>query len=76
MPQYELVFHPQPLAYTLQGAADACGLSLSFLKLWVEGGELTRRYVGTKPLILASELLAFLESLPYEPTYPSRPANR
>ncbi|WP_431279893.1 hypothetical protein [Leifsonia poae] len=66
-------FKPQPLAYTLEGAAEATGLSLSVIKQSAARGEITRRYYGRKPVILATDLLAFLESLPYEPPGAVRP---
>lgn len=62
----ELTSRPQPLAYTLAGAAEATGYSLSIIKQAVEKGNLTRRYANRKPVILATELQAWLESLPYE----------
>lgn len=65
----ELAFRPQPLAYTLEGAAEACGLSLSVIKQLAAAGEITRRYHGRKPVILARDLQAFLDSLPYEPPH-------
>lgn len=63
----ELSSRPQPLAYTLAGAAEATGYSLSIIKQVVDKGDLTRRYANRKPIILATELSAWLESLPYAP---------
>jgi hypothetical protein len=70
MAQDDLRSRPQPLAYTLAGAAEATGYSLSIIKQVIDKGDLTRRYANRKPIILATELQAWLDSLPYEP--PSR----
>ena len=54
------------LAYTYEEAAEATGVSARSLRRYVERGELAAKYIATKPVILASELEAWLESLPSE----------
>jgi len=57
---------PQPLSYSLAGAALATGMSESSLGRIIKAGDLTVRYPNTSPVILAAELQAYLESLPFE----------
>jgi predicted site-specific integrase-resolvase len=54
------------LAYNFEEAAEASGVSSRTLYRFVERGELAVKYINTKPVILASELEAWLESLPSE----------
>lgn len=56
----------QPLAYSVQGAAEATGLSTRTIQNLIKDDALIARYSGAKRLILATELLAWHESLPYE----------
>jgi len=60
-----------PLAYSLPDAAVACGVSLSTLNRAIANGEVTRRYPNRKPVILATELEAWLESLPVDKPTPA-----
>ena len=62
----ELRIHKPQIAYSLKQAAEACGISLSLIKQFVRDGDLNPRYVNSKPVIPASELAAWVDSLPYE----------
>ena len=57
---------PKKLAYTYDQAAAAVGVSARTLRELVARGDLAVKYVGSKPLILASDLEAWLEALPSE----------
>ncbi|POH68978.1 hypothetical protein C3B61_03500 [Cryobacterium zongtaii] len=64
---------PTPIAYNLDGAAIAVGLSIFPIKLAVSNGSLTARYYGTKPLIGHAELLEWFENLPLDKLAPGEP---
>jgi predicted site-specific integrase-resolvase len=55
-----------PLAYSLAEAAESVGVSLSTLKNVITAGDLNPVYVNSKPVITATELTAWLSSLPPE----------
>ena len=55
----------QPLAYTIPEAADASGVGETVLRDAIERGDIPRRYPSTRPVVLASDLLAWLEALPH-----------
>lgn len=55
-----------PLAYSMKDAAATLGISLSLLYEKIAAGEITPKYVNSKPLIPAPELQAWLEALPTE----------
>lgn len=55
-----------PLAYTIEDAAIAAGVSKSTLNRAIANGDITRRYPNSKPVIMADELAAWLESLPVD----------
>ena len=57
-----------PLALTLPDAADAVGSSETVIKRVCASEELTKRYIGTKPVLLAEDILAWLRTLPLEPS--------
>lgn len=57
---------PQPLAYAVKDAAEACGISLSKLEELIKRDEVFVRWVDGKRVIPASELNAWVESLPLE----------
>lgn len=54
------------LAYSIAEAADAASISVSILRRKISANEISVRYVGTKPVILAEELSAWLNALPAE----------
>lgn len=58
--------HTTKLAYTYQEAATAVGVSVRSLQRLVERGDLAVKYIGTKPVIRASELNDWVEALPSE----------
>ncbi|MFE4078538.1 helix-turn-helix domain-containing protein [Paenarthrobacter sp. YIM B13468] len=58
--------HATKLAFTYQEAADSVGVSVRSLQRIVERGEMAVKYIGSKPVIPAAELAAWLESLPSE----------
>ena len=57
---------PHKLAYTLPEAAEMAGTSVSVIRRKIAGNYLVARYIDSKPVILASELASWLESLPTE----------
>ena len=52
------------LAFNFDEAAEAVGYSVDTIRRAVRNHELTARYANSKPIILASELESWLESLP------------
>jgi hypothetical protein len=54
------------LAYSIPEAAEIASTSVSVLRRKIAAHDITVRYVGTKPVILADELKAWLEALPTE----------
>lgn len=59
-----------PIAYNLDGAAAATGLSLTTIKNAVRANELTARFAGTKPLIGHADLLEWFNALPLDKPVP------
>lgn len=55
------------LAYTLDEAAEACGVSKDVIKRAIARGDLVPVYPTSRPVLLAADLLAWLQSLPSEP---------
>lgn len=55
------------IAYTLEEAAAACGYSIDTIRRAVRKSELVARYANSKPVIMATELIEWLESKPTEP---------
>jgi hypothetical protein len=55
-------------AHSLPEAAEMAGTSLSVLRRQIADSNLTVKYIGTKPVVLADELKAWLQSLPDQPT--------
>ena len=53
-----------PLSYSVPDAARAVGLSEWSIRAAIRNGDLAPRYYGTKPLIPAAELEAWLNALP------------
>ena len=56
------------LAYSIPEAAEVASTSVSVLRRKIAAHELTVRYIGTKPVVLAEELASWLQSLGTEPT--------
>ena len=56
------------LAYSIPEAAEVASTSVSVLRRKIAANDITVRYIGSKPVILADELKAWLESLATEPT--------
>ena len=56
------------LAYSLPEAAELAGTSVSVLRRKIANSDLTARYIDSKPVILATELQEWLNSLPTENT--------
>lgn len=50
--------------YTIPEAAAVASIGESTLKAAIDRGDLPRRYPSTRPIILASDLDKWLESLP------------
>lgn len=57
---------PNPIAYSLDGAATAVGVSLDTIKRAIAAGDLTRRYPNSKPIILHEDLFEWAQTLPVE----------
>ena len=60
--------HLSPLAYSVAGAATATGLGPTTIRGLLTSGSLPRHCCGTKPVILAEDLLGWLRNLPDAPT--------
>lgn len=58
-----------PLAYSVAGAAAAVGVGVTVIRAELRAGRLAKRYIGSKPLILAGDLQAWLEALPAAPKF-------
>lgn len=56
----------QPLAYSVKDAAEAVGLSSSKFEQIIARGDVSPRWVDGKRIIPATELLAWIDALPYE----------
>lgn len=54
------------LAYPLPEAAEIAGTSVAVLRRKIASNDITARYIDSKPVILATELQSWLESLPSE----------
>ena len=52
------------IAYTVQEAAEATGLSVSTIRAMIRENRLPARQYGTKILIAADDLRAFIDTLP------------
>lgn len=61
-----LTVRPQPLAYSIKDAADATGVSVRTLERIIAAGDLNVRYVRGKRVLPATELQAWIDSLPYD----------
>lgn len=56
----------EPISYTQSDAGAAVGVSERTIMRAVKAGELPVHYVGRRPLILATDLRAWIESAPAE----------
>ena len=54
------------LAYSIPEAAEAIGQSTDTIRRAIAKGDLAVKYPNSKPIVLASELGSWLESLPSE----------
>ncbi|WP_243074830.1 helix-turn-helix domain-containing protein [Microbacterium sp. SS28] len=54
----------QKLAYSVQEAAEVASISVSLIRQLIRDNKLPARRQGSKILILHSDLLLYLESLP------------
>lgn len=57
----------QKVAYTLQEAAIATGVSTTLIRAAVRRNDLVANYAGAKPLFTPEALKAWIDSLPPEP---------
>lgn len=57
----------QKLAYSIDEAAEASGYSSDTIRRAIRNSDLAVKYANTKPVVLASELEAWLTALPSEP---------
>lgn len=55
------------LAFSIEEAAEASGYSTDTIRRAIRNNNLSVKYANTKPVILASELEAWLTALPSEP---------
>ena len=60
------------LAYTIPEAARAVSYSVETIRLALRHGDLRASYANTKPVVRASELQRWLDSLPDEEPTPLR----
>lgn len=56
----------QPLAYSVRDAADTLGISFSKLEEIIKRDDIFVRWIDGKRVIPATELIAYIESLPME----------
>lgn len=56
----------EPLAYTVDKAAEVAGVSDMTIRRACRSGALTVRYPTSRPVILRSDLLKWLEAAPTE----------
>ena len=56
------------LAYTIEDAARAVGVSSDTIRGAIRTGDLAVRYVGRKRIVPADELAAWVDALPSAPT--------
>ena len=54
------------ISYTVPEAAHAVGCGETKIRDAIKAGELTPRYTGSKPVLLAADLLEWVASLPTE----------
>ncbi|MER2134158.1 MAG: hypothetical protein ABS910_05695 [Arthrobacter sp.] len=54
------------LAYNIEEAALATGYSVDTIRKAIRNNEIVTRYANTKPVITATELTDWLDSLPSE----------
>ena len=62
---------PAPIAYSVEGAANAVGLSVFPIKQAITAGLLTAHYSGAKRLVGHADLLEWFNNLPVD-----KPATR
>lgn len=55
------------IAYSIEEAAEASGYSTDTIRRALRNNDLVARYANSKPIILATELTDWLNSLPSEP---------
>jgi len=55
------------IAFSIEEAAAAVGYSTDTIRRAIRNNDLTARYANSKPVVMASELTAWLESQPTEP---------
>lgn len=55
-----------PVSYTVQGAAEASGLSADVIRRAVKSGDLVAHYPTSRPVILRDELEAWIKASPTE----------
>ncbi|GAA3699385.1 hypothetical protein GCM10022377_10480 [Zhihengliuella alba] len=63
----QLPEHPDRIAYTVEQAASAVGVSKDIIRAHIKRGNLVARYPSSRPIISAQELGDWLEALPTEP---------
>jgi excisionase family DNA binding protein len=59
--------HPERLAYSVDELVEVIGVSRGFLFNLIDDGRLVARKLDGRTLILKSDLVRFLESLPVRP---------
>jgi hypothetical protein len=60
-----------PLAYTVKSAAAAVSLGETAIRALMKSGALPSHYLNSKPIILASDLIACIRALPVARTRPA-----
>jgi hypothetical protein len=54
------------LSFTIPEAADVTSIGETTLKAAIDRGDLLKRYPSGRPVVLATDLQSYLESLPTE----------
>lgn len=55
---------PVPISYSVADAAAAIGVGVTVMRELLRLGKLRRHYIGSKPVILHSDLLTFVAAQP------------
>jgi hypothetical protein len=52
------------IAYTIQQAADVCGLDHQVIRKAINSGQLTAKYPTSRPVIMRDDLILWMTNLP------------
>jgi excisionase family DNA binding protein len=55
------------IAYSQAEAAALVGISVSTLRRFADNGDIPRHFIGSRPVYLRDDLVAWIENLPSSP---------